>query len=373
MAGKGRSGQRIEPSFAGNKARDDDELTIDADDRIGGRSSGKTAGKGHEKFPKGRKTARHNRGRQAPRREGLGFIGTIRRMIYWCLVLMIWVGIGIGGMVLYYGSRMPSASTWQIPARPPNVKINAMDGAALANRGTTGGEALTLQEMSPFIPEAIVAIEDRRFYSHFGVDPIGLARAFATNLMTGHTVQGGSTLTQQLAKNLFLSPERTMERKVQEVLLALWLEHTYTKDQILAMYLNRVFFGSNAFGVEAASRRYFNKSARDVNLGEAAMLAGLVKAPSKLSPIRDPAAAGRSAGDARPGLCHRRRHQDGSCRTADAGEKPLERCPELCRRHGHGPVAGPDRRYQGRRRRRYDARHVDGNQGRAGTRRRARS
>jgi penicillin-binding protein 1A len=291
MAGKGRSGQRIEPSFAGNKARDDDELTIDADDRIGGRSSGKTAGKGREKFPKGRKTARHNRGRQAPRREGLGFIGTIRRMIYWCLVLMIWVGIGIGGMVLYYGSRMPSASTWQIPARPPNVKINAMDGAALANRGTTGGEALTLQEMSPFIPEAIVAIEDRRFYSHFGVDPIGLARAFATNLMTGHTVQGGSTLTQQLAKNLFLSPERTMERKVQEVLLALWLEHTYTKDQILAMYLNRVFFGSNAFGVEAASRRYFNKSARDVNLGEAAMLAGLVKAPSKLSPIRDPAAA----------------------------------------------------------------------------------
>lgn len=291
MAGKGRSGQRIEPSFSGKQARDDDELTIDADDRIGGRSSGKAAGKPREKYPKGRNTARHSRGRRAPRHEGLGFIGTIRRMIYWCLVLMIWVGIGLGGMVLYYGSRMPSASTWQIPARPPNVKINAMDGTALANRGTTGGEALTLQEMSPFIPEAIVAIEDRRFYSHFGVDPIGLARAFATNLMTGHTVQGGSTLTQQLAKNLFLSPERTMERKVQEVLLALWLEHTYTKDQILAMYLNRVFFGSNAFGVEAASRRYFNKSARDVNLGEAAMLAGLVKAPSKLSPIRDPAAA----------------------------------------------------------------------------------
>ena len=294
MAGKGRSGQRIEPSFAGKPARDDDELTIDADDRIGGRSPGQGAGRSREKFPKGRKTARNGRGGgrgRQERRAGLGFIGAIRRLIYWCLVLAIWGGIGLAGVVLYYGSRMPSASTWQIPARPPNVKINAMDGTALANRGTTGGEALALEDMSPFIPEAIVAIEDRRFYSHFGVDPIGLARAFATNLVTGHTVQGGSTLTQQLAKNLFLSPDRTMERKVQEVLLALWLEHTYTKDQILAMYLNRVFFGSNAFGVEAASRRYFNKSARDVNLGEAAMLAGLVKAPSKLSPIRDPAAA----------------------------------------------------------------------------------
>ncbi len=145
--------------------------------------------------------------------------------------------------------------------------------------------------MSPYIPQAVIAIEDRRFYSHFGVDPLGLARAMLTNVTTGRMVQGGSTLTQQLAKNLFLSPERTLERKVQEVLLAFWLEQKYSKDQILAMYLNRVFFGSNAYGVEAASRRYFNKSARDVNLGEAALLAGLLKAPSRLSPARDPKAA----------------------------------------------------------------------------------
>jgi penicillin-binding protein 1A len=285
MAGKNRSGQRIEPSFAGRDGRDDDEVTVDSGDRIGGRTAARTV------RAKPAKT-RNSKGRGgAPRREGRGFFGALRSLIYWCLVLSIWAGLGVGGLVLYYGSRMPSASTWEIPARPPNVKINAMDGSALANRGATGGEALALQDMSPFIPEAIVAIEDRRFYSHFGVDPIGLARALVTNLATGHTVQGGSTLTQQLAKNLFLSPDRTLERKVQEVLLALWLEHKYTKDQILAMYLNRVFFGSNAFGVEAASRRYFNKSARDVNLGEAAMLAGLVKAPSKLSPVRDPAAA----------------------------------------------------------------------------------
>nr|WP_245292802.1 transglycosylase domain-containing protein [Pararhizobium arenae] len=221
----------------------------------------------------------------------MGIFGAIRRMIYWCVVLGIWGAIGVGGLVLYYGSRMPSATSWSVPVRPPNVKIIANDGTVLANRGMTGGEALSLEEMSPYIPQAVVAIEDRRFYSHFGVDPLGLARAMVTNLTTGRMVQGGSTLTQQLAKNMFLSPERTLERKVQEVLLAFWLEQNYTKDQILTMYLNRVFFGSNAYGVEAASRRYFNKSARDVNLGEAAMLAGLLKAPSRLSPARDPKAA----------------------------------------------------------------------------------
>ena len=138
---------------------------------------------------------------------------------------------------------------------------------------------------------AVIAIEDRRFYSHFGVDPIGLTRAVFNNLTRGRFSQGGSTLTQQLAKNLFLKPERTLERKVQEVLLALWLERKHSKDQILEMYLNRVYFGSGSYGVEAASRRYFGKSARDVTLAEAAMLAGLLKAPSKLSPARDPKAA----------------------------------------------------------------------------------
>ncbi|MGO4439825.1 transglycosylase domain-containing protein [Rhizobium sp. RAF56] len=290
MAGKSRSRQRIEPSFSGRAPSDDDEVSIGADDRVaGGRSS--AAREARPRRDKPAKAKRRGGRKRRARRDGGGFFGFLRFVIYWCLVLALWGGIGVGGLVLYYGSRMPSASTWAIPARPPNVKINDRDGSAIANRGATGGEALTLDEMSPYIPEAIVAIEDRRFYSHFGVDPIGLARALVTNAITGHTVQGGSTLTQQLAKNLFLSPERTLERKVQEVLLAFWLEHKYTKDQILTMYLNRVFFGSNAFGVEAASRRYFSKSARDVTLAEAAMLAGLVKAPSRLSPARDPQAA----------------------------------------------------------------------------------
>lgn len=285
MAGSRKSGGRIEPSFEGSRSRgDDDDFRLSDDDRVTGSRGRKT---------KSAKSLKSSNKRSRQSETGLigGFLALIRRMIYWSLVASLWGGIAIAGVVLYYGSRMPNADTWSIPERPPNIKILASDGSVLANRGSTGGEALSLDEMSPYIPQAVIAIEDRRFYSHFGVDPIGLARAFSTNILRGHMAQGGSTLTQQLAKNLFLSPDRTFERKVQEVLLAFWLEHKFTKDQILTMYLNRMFFGSNAYGVEAASRRYFNKSARDVTLAEAATLAGLLKAPTKLSPARDPQAA----------------------------------------------------------------------------------
>ncbi|MEI2301162.1 transglycosylase domain-containing protein [Ensifer sp. MJa1] len=288
MATSGRSGQRIEPSFGGDED-DDDDFRVEASDRVTASrkpSRAKSSGNSRKK----KTTAKRGSGGRR-RSGGGGLIGLVRTLFYWCIVLGIWGAMGVGGLVLYYGARMPSAESWSIPERPPNVKILAVSGDVIANRGTTGGEALSLENMSPYIPQAVIAIEDRRFYSHFGIDPLGLARAMLTNVTTGRMVQGGSTLTQQLAKNLFLSPERTLERKVQEVLLAFWLEQKYSKDQILAMYLNRVFFGSNAYGVEAASRRYFNKSARDVNLGEAALLAGLLKAPSRLSPARDPKAA----------------------------------------------------------------------------------
>nr|WP_316651355.1 transglycosylase domain-containing protein [uncultured Gellertiella sp.] len=290
MAGKSRSRQRVEPSFESGSRRADDDLRLDADDRVAG--GGKPGRSPRGKPASGGRGGKGGKSRKARRARGpFGIFAAIRRLIYWCIVLSIWGTMGIAGLVIYYGARMPSAETWTIPERPPNVKITGVDGSTIANRGITGGEELSLQEMSPYIPQAVVAIEDRRFYSHFGFDPIGFARAMTRNLLAGHMVQGGSTLTQQLAKNLFLSPDRTLERKVQEVLLAVWLEHKYSKDEILTMYLNRVFFGSNAFGVEAASRRYFNKSARDVTLGEAALLAGLLKAPTRLSPARDPAAA----------------------------------------------------------------------------------
>jgi penicillin-binding protein 1A len=243
-----------------------------------------------KKAKAGRTTASRSR-RRTGRRGGRGALGALRSAAYWCLVLGIWVGIAATGVVLWYGAQMPSMTTWEIPDRPPNVRIVSVDGSLVANRGMTGGQAVGLHEMSPYIPEAVIAIEDRRFRSHFGIDPIGMARAMFENLTTGQISQGGSTITQQLAKNLFLKPDRTIERKVQEVLLALWLEHKHTKNQILEMYLNRVYFGSGSYGVDAASRRYFSKPASDVSLSEAALLAGLLKAPSRLSPARDPQAA----------------------------------------------------------------------------------
>ncbi len=236
--------------------------------------------------PQGGSVAKRGKSREKRKNHGLMF-----RLIKWCFILAIWGAIAVAAYVGYVALKMPQASTWNIPQRPPNVRIIDRNGFLIANRGTTGGEALSLKEMSPWISKAVVAIEDRRFYDHYGVDPIGIARAMVTNIIHSRSKQGGSTLTQQLAKNLFLSPDRTLERKVQEALLALWLEHKYTKDQILEIYLNRVYLGSGAYGVEAASRRYFGKSAKDIDLMEAATLAGLLKAPSRLSPARDPKAA----------------------------------------------------------------------------------
>lgn len=272
--------QRIEPTFgAPSRSRGSAGLSAREEDRVLPNS---------RRAP-GRKAK--SKGRRA-RRSRTSLLG---RLVYWCFVLAIWAGVAAAGVTAYYGAQMPSVADWSVPDRPPNVKIISADGLLLANRGMTGGEAVGLHEMSPYIPQAVIAIEDRRFYSHFGIDPVGLTRAMASNLAAGRMVQGGSTLTQQLAKNMFLKPERTIERKVQEVLLSIWLERKHSKDQILEMYLNRVYFGSGAYGVEAASRRYFGKSAREVTLPEAALLAGLLKAPSKLSPARDPKAAGARA------------------------------------------------------------------------------
>ena len=144
---------------------------------------------GRGKLPK---AAKPRRGETRRRQPSLGIFGLFRRLVYWCLVLGLWGAIGVGGLVLYYGSRMPSATSWAIPDRPPNIKIVAADGSIIANRGSTGGEALSLDSMSPYLPQAVISIEDRRFYYHFGFDPIGLARAIVTNLASGHTVQGGA-------------------------------------------------------------------------------------------------------------------------------------------------------------------------------------
>ncbi len=207
----------------------------------------------------------------------------------------LWGGIASIAIIGFYAVQLPQSSSWSVPKRPPNVRIVSVNGKLLANRGVTGGESVALAHMSPYIPKALIAIEDRRFHSHFGVDPFGLVRASVKNFFAGRVVQGGSTITQQLAKNLFLKPERTFKRKIQEVILSFWLEAKFTKNEILELYLNRVYFGSGSYGVDAASRRYFSKPSRDVNLAEAALLAGLLKAPSRLSPARNPIKAEKRA------------------------------------------------------------------------------
>ncbi|MBV8242940.1 MAG: PBP1A family penicillin-binding protein [Hyphomicrobiales bacterium] len=219
----------------------------------------------------------------------------LRRLVYWSLVLGLWALIAAVGTVAFAVSTLPPIQSLEVPKRPPTVEIVGLDGRPLTMRGEMSGTDVAIKELPPYLPRAFVAIEDRRFYSHFGVDPIGLARAVAANVLHRGVSQGGSTITQQLAKNLFLTQERTLWRKMQELVLALWLERKFSKTQILELYLNRVYFGSGAYGVEAAAQKYFGKPARAVKVAEAAMLAGLVKSPSRLAPSRNPDGAERRA------------------------------------------------------------------------------
>jgi len=217
------------------------------------------------------------------------------RLIYWGAVLSLWAAIFGIGVVVWVGAHLPPIQSLEIPKRPPTIEIVGADGSVLAQRGEMAGANVALKDLPPYLPKAFIAIEDRRFYSHHGVDPYGILRAAVTNVLHRGVSQGGSTLTQQLAKNLFLTQERTLQRKLQEVELALWLERKYSKAEILELYLNRVYFGSGAYGVEAASQRYFGKPAKNVTLTEAAMLAGLVKSPSRLAPNRNPDGAEKRA------------------------------------------------------------------------------
>lgn len=175
--------------------------------------------------------------------------------------------------------------------RQPIIMVRDYKGNDLTRVGALYGEAISVEALPPALTSAVLAIEDRRFYTHFGLDLRGFARAMFTNIRAGSVVQGGSTITQQVAKNLFLTPERTIARKIREALLALWLEHKFTKDQILTLYLNRVYLGAGAYGIEAAAQTFFGRSAKVLNLYQSAMIAGLMKAPSRYNPASHPEAA----------------------------------------------------------------------------------
>ena len=218
-------------------------------------------------------------GGKKPRRSFLG------NLLYWGAVLAVWGLIFAVVFFAVFARDLPDTSSLYEVDRQPSITYLDRSGALIAVRGTQMAPPVDLDALPDYVPAAFIAIEDRRFYHHPGFDPIGMSRAMALNLKAGRVVQGGSTITQQLAKNLFLTPDQNLKRKVQELMLAVWLELKFTKKEILALYLNRVYFGAGAYGIEAASQRYFDKSADKLTVGESALLAGLLKAPSRYSPV----------------------------------------------------------------------------------------
>ncbi|GGJ17581.1 transglycosylase domain-containing protein [Neoroseomonas lacus] len=212
------------------------------------------------------------------------------RLFRWALFLAVWGLVAAFVAVIFFAWDLPRPEDSLITRRP-SVTMVAADGSLLSTSGDLYGETVRLRDLPAHVPAAFIAIEDRRFRDHRGLDLVGLVRAMVVNVTAGRVVQGGSTLTQQLAKNLFLTPERSLRRKVQEALLALWLEQRFTKDELLTIYLNRVYLGAGTYGVDAAARLYFGVPARRLTPGQAAVLAGLPRAPSRYNPRVNPSAA----------------------------------------------------------------------------------
>tara|TARA_R110001592_G_scaffold20926_2_gene84544 strand:+ start:6310 stop:8265 length:1956 start_codon:yes stop_codon:yes gene_type:complete len=212
----------------------------------------------------------------------------LARAFKWLFILGIWGLVFLSGVVLWFAKDLPDVTQSATFSKRASIVIMASDGTEIARYGETKGETIDVADLPPYLPQAVMAIEDRRFYDHPGIDIWGISRAMMTNIYRGHFVQGGSTITQQLAKNLFLTHERKITRKIKEAILALWLERKLTKNEIFSAYMNRVYLGAGTYGFEAAAQLYFGKSAKDVNLREAAVLAGLLKAPSKYSPHNNP-------------------------------------------------------------------------------------
>lgn len=259
-----------------------------------------------------------------------------RYVFWWFFRLGVRIGLFIGLIIAaatgFYYLTLPPPDALFDGRSKGSVTLLDRNGDIFAWRGAQYGGEVTLNTVSPYLTKAIIATEDRRFYSHPGVDPIGLARAMVANLRAGRFVQGGSTLTQQVAKNVFLTSEKTLERKLKEIPIALAMELKYGKDAIFSIYMNRVYLGAGAVGFEAASQRYFAKSAREVNLPEAAMLAGLLKAPSRFAPTSN---MGRAQG--RAGVIINAMLQNGDITAKEARRaraRPAQLSTEAARKTG---------------------------------------
>ena len=224
--------------------------------------------------------------------------GPLGRLLYWTAVLGVWAMIFVVTILFVFAMDLPDTSKIYEVERQPSVSYLDQSGALLAVRGSRYAPPVDIDKLPKYVPDAFVAIEDQHFYQHFGFNPWGILRSQIYNMRhrgEGLPLRGGSTITQQLARNLFLSTKQTYRRKIQELILAVWLEIKYSKKEILALYLNRMDFGNGAYGIEAAAQRYFNTSADRLTLGQAALLAGMLKGPSRYSPISSSERAARRA------------------------------------------------------------------------------
>lgn len=228
------------------------------------------------KKTKTKKKTRKSRKKESKQRNRLA--GLLWKIL---ALLVITLGVYVG----YCAMTMPDIEQAIQRTRQPSTTITAENGNEIQSFGSVYSAVIMPDDLPKYVSQAIVATEDRRFYQHFGFDIISFSRAMFVNLLQRRYVQGGSTITQQVAKNLFLTSQKNIRRKVQELLLAFWLEYKFSKDQILALYMNRVYLGNGAYGIESAANKYFQKTSNDLNLHETAILAGMLKAPSRYNPI----------------------------------------------------------------------------------------
>jgi penicillin-binding protein 1A len=220
----------------------------------------------------------------------------LQALIYWTLVLGVWGLIFLVAFFAVFAVDLPDTSKLMEVKRQPSISYLDRSGALVAVRGSQYAPPIDLDALPKYVPQAFIAVEDRWYYYHFGFNPWGIVRSQIYNMRReSGPLRGGSTITQQLARNLFLTPSQNYRRKAQELILAVWLEAKFSKKQILELYLNRVYFGAGAYGIEAASQRYFGKPASQLTLGESALLAGMMKGPSRYSPVAATDRAARRA------------------------------------------------------------------------------
>ncbi len=233
------------------------------------------------------KSSSRRGGKSSRRRQSRGFPRWLKAVLLLAAVAALAVLLYVG----YCFATLPDIEKAVSRTRQPSTTVIAENGQEIKTFGNVYSEVITPSELPPYVVDAVISTEDRRFYKHFGFDVISFTRAMVTNLVKGRYAQGGSTITQQVAKNLFLTSEKSIKRKVQELLMAFWLESKFSKEQILTLYLNRVYMGSGTYGIEAAAQKYFQKSSRDLNMLEGAVIAGLLKAPARYNPAADEARA----------------------------------------------------------------------------------